>query len=242
MNMEADRFFGEISPPDLPLLRLYTWDRPTISFGCNQNPARRIDLAVCSRDRIPVVQRPTGGRELLHGHDLCYCMAMPHQVGMMALEAKEVFAMITDCLVATLAKMGITAEWRSLGLRPKAISGPCFAQTDAGEISVDGKKLVASAQRVFERCIIQEGSIPLVRPAVDLIDYLGGANKDSMRLIMNSNTGYLSEYLGQTYSTETVVELCKQAFSERFSGLAGPADELLQEFHRNNDRELWYYE
>jgi lipoyl(octanoyl) transferase len=242
MNMEADRYLGEVITPDFPVVRFYTWDKPTISFGCNQNPTKRIDLASCQRDHIPVVQRPTGGRELLHGHDLCYCVAMPHAAGTTGLQAKQIFARITDVLIAALFNMGITAEWRSLSNRPRTMPGPCFAQTDAGEITVAEKKLVASAQRVFERCTIQEGSIPLVRPIVELINYLNTPERDSMRLAMDANTAYLQEQIDGTIPIETVVEHFKLAFEKHFSSQAGPADELMEDFKRSNKSVLWYHE
>ncbi len=228
MNMEADRYFGEISPPDTPLLRLYTWDRPTISFGCNQNPGKRIDLGACERDGIPVVQRPTGGRELLHGHDLCYGVAMPQEMGIGGIEARQVFAFITDCLVAALKKLGIMAEGKGLRDRTRAVRGPCFAQIDAGEITVGGKKLVASAQRVYAGCILQQGSIPLVRPSVDLTDYLCLENKDSLEKILELNTAYLGEH--STLTLEAIAESIKEAFEEGYSGPAGSGEELLQNF------------
>ncbi len=228
MNMEGDRYFGENSPPDIPLVRLYTWDRPTISFGCNQNPGRRIDLEACERDGIPVVRRPTGGRELLHGHDLCYGVAMPQETGIGAIEARQVFAFITDSLVAALGKMGIEAEGKGLKDRTHAVRGPCFAQIDAGEITVEGKKLVASAQRVYARCIVQQGSIPLFRPAVELTDYLCLENRDSLKKALELNTAYLGEH--STSTLEAIVESFKEGFQEGFSGPAGSAEELMQNF------------
>jgi lipoate-protein ligase A len=241
MNMEADRYFGEVSPPDLPIVRLYTWDKPTISFGWNQNPAKRIDLDLCRRNGIPVVQRPTGGRELLHGHDLCYCAAMPYQDSLTAVEARKVFSSITDVFVAALTKMGLAAKWHGLENKPKTVPGPCFAQIDAGEIAVGGGKLVASAQRVFDHCIIQEGSIPLHKPSIDLIDHLCLENKESLRQMMNANTAYLSEKMGHSISADSLALSFKQAFADHYSSEPGPAEEHLADFQRNNQRILRYY-
>jgi lipoate-protein ligase A len=238
--MEADRFFGEVTPPDLPLVRFYTWDRPTISLGCNQNPVRRIELESCRQDGVPVVQRPTGGRELLHGHDLCYCVAIPNKNPVNAVEAKSVFEDITDVLVSALDEMGIAAEGKSLDNRPRTAVGPCFAQVDAGEITVKGKKLVASAQRVFRYCVIQQGSIPLFRAAIDLTDYLRLTNKEALRKALDSNTAYLNEHLEEKHSLELIIAIFRKTFTNSFSGQAGPAEELLENFKGNNYKALWY--
>ncbi len=239
--METDRFFGEVTPPDLPLVRFYTWDRPTISLGCNQNPARRIELEFCRRDCIPVVQRPTGGRELLHGHDLCYCVAMPYKNPINTVEAKRIFARITDILISALSEMGIAAEGKSLDNRPRTAVGPCFVQVDAGEITVKGKKLVASAQRIFRYCIIQQGSIPLFRPAIDLTSYLRLTNKEALQQALELNTAYLNEHLEGKHPLDWIIAIFKRVFTDSFSGPAGPTEELLENFKGNNYKALWYY-
>jgi lipoate-protein ligase A len=241
MNMEADRFFGEIAPPDLPLVRFYTWDRPTISLGYNQNPVKRIDLESCRRDGIPVVQRPTGGRELLHGHDLCYSLAMPQKSLTNGVEAKRIFASVSDILIRALGRMGVEAEWKNLDKRPKARYGPCFTQVDAGEIAVGEKKLVASAQRIFELCVIQQGSIPLIGPTVDLTNYLRQGNKESLRLTLDSTTAFLSQHVERKHTIDSVVGIFREAFVEGYSSQAGPADELFRVFDGNKCRALWYY-
>ena len=146
MNMEADRYFGEEAMLDIPFIRFYTWDRATISYGRNQNPARRIDIDLCASEGIPLVKRPTGGRELLHGHDLCYSVAWPCAAYISAVEAKNYFGFIVDALIRALRELGIDAQWNRFQGRPKIHGVPCFAQVDAGEITVHGKKLVGSAQ------------------------------------------------------------------------------------------------
>ncbi|MBM51661.1 MAG: hypothetical protein CL485_01415, partial [Acidobacteria bacterium] len=58
-------------------LRLYRWDRPTISLGYAQPHEQGIDAVVARRLGIPVVRRPTGGRAVLHADELTYALAGP---------------------------------------------------------------------------------------------------------------------------------------------------------------------
>jgi lipoyl(octanoyl) transferase len=229
-NMEIDRILGEVMPPDMPLVRFYTWDKSTISLGCNQNLSKRIDLELCAKDDIPVVMRPTGGRELLHGHDICYCVARPHEPGMTAIEAKKVFAEINNALIDALIKMGINASWGEFKSRPQAQKGPCFAQVDSGEITVGGRKLVASAQRVFSRCIIQEGSIPLTRPSIDLIKYLVLPEREILRQRIAEVSTFLYAYVDESVVISAVVDYFKASFEESFQSQAGNAESLLDTF------------
>jgi lipoate-protein ligase A len=231
--METDRYLGEVSPPPAPLLRLYTWDKPTISYGCNQNPSRRLRLELCSRDDIPVVKRPTGGRELLHGHDICYTVAWPFDNALTAVGAKKVFAAINDSLVQSLQDMGISAEWNEFKNRPRLQDGPCFAQVDSGEVTVEGKKLVASAQRVFPRCVIQQGSIPLRQPQADLLAYLNHGDRTSLAHAMETSTAFLDDCLGRDISPEALIAPFKQVFGRLFEGGAGPGEPLIEEILGN---------
>jgi lipoyl(octanoyl) transferase len=227
--MEVDRYLGEEVPPKFPILRLYTWDKPTISFGCNQNPDKRLLLELCTDDGIPVVKRPTGGRELLHGHDICYTVAWPQEKKLTAVEAKNIFALINNALVEAFSSMGIKAEWNEFRNRPRTLEGPCFAQVDTGELTVDGKKLVGSAQRLFEKCIIQQGSIPLFRPSVDLVKYLRQAEKTRIRSAMDGSATYLADCLGKEIQFESLISPFMAAFEGLFGGPSGPADSFFEE-------------
>jgi lipoate-protein ligase A len=229
-NMSADRFFGEIHPPDVPFIRLYTWDRPTISHGCNQNAARRLDIELCQKEEIPVVKRPTGGRELLHGHDLCYCAIIPRDGRITGVEAKAVFSDINEVLISALKGMGVDARWSAFQSRPKLLDGPCFVQADSGEITVNGRKLVASAQRVYERAVIQEGSIPLVRPTVDITRYLRGANGDAMRRRICEVTAVLFEELAESRTLAEVVRDFEKGFENFYGTPAATFADLLKAF------------
>ena len=56
---------GEIPPT----LRVYQWASPALTYGVNQQlPARLVDA--CAALGIPMLRRPTGGKAVLHGHDL----------------------------------------------------------------------------------------------------------------------------------------------------------------------------
>jgi lipoate-protein ligase A len=48
---------------------VYQWASPALTYGVNQQlPARLVDA--CAALGIPMLRRPTGGKAVLHGHDL----------------------------------------------------------------------------------------------------------------------------------------------------------------------------
>ncbi|GAC1655442.1 MAG: hypothetical protein NVS4B3_20190 [Gemmatimonadaceae bacterium] len=139
--------------------RVYTWSRPTLSFGRHQS-ARGIYMP----DAIDtlgygVVRRPSGGRAVLHDREVTYAVAAP-DLGQGSLS--ESYARINRLLVGALRRMGIDATVaRSTGRAPRPDGAPCFDAPTAGEIMVNGRKLVGSAQCRGAGGVLQHGSILL---------------------------------------------------------------------------------
>src|SRR4029079_14194844 len=77
-NMALDEALLErASASGSAVLRVYTWSKPTISFGRNQ-AARGTNDPRRARERgIAVVRRPTGGRSLLHHREITYSVTAP---------------------------------------------------------------------------------------------------------------------------------------------------------------------
>src|SRR6266487_245054 len=56
-----------------PTLRLYQWQPACLSLGRFQR-SREVDREACARQEITIVRRPSGGRALLHDHELTYAI------------------------------------------------------------------------------------------------------------------------------------------------------------------------
>ncbi len=231
-NMEIDRYFGESDPPEVPMVRFFTWKSPAISLGRNQDASRRLNLDRCREDDLEVVIRPTGGRELLHGHDLSYSVIWPGRFGV--LEANRLFGEINGILLNGLIEMGINASLSGISTDRRPSKGPCFVQADRGEIIAGGRKLMASAQRVFPEAVLQQGSMPLRAPRVDLAGYLARGDRSEMRKRLENSTRNLYSLIDETFSTEEIVEIFKKAFERRFGAIADAAgSELGKEIIQN---------
>src|SRR5947209_7661394 len=56
-------------------LRFYTWTEATLSLGYFQAASTRLDSA--RRAALPWLRRPSGGKTLIHHHELTYALALP---------------------------------------------------------------------------------------------------------------------------------------------------------------------
>jgi lipoate-protein ligase A len=147
------------------VLRVYGWSVPTLSFGRNQTARGGYDLQRLAERGIDVVRRPTGGRAILHDHEVTYSVVGPANV---AGDLRESYERINRLLIAAL---------RALGVDGAAVAGerarvperemeqaqpgltPCFHHPSIGEITLDGRKLVGSAQWRSDGALLQHGSI-----------------------------------------------------------------------------------
>jgi lipoate-protein ligase A len=149
-------------------LRLYSWSAPTVTLGYLQKTPGGVDLAACRDRGIPVVRRMTGGRAVLHAAELTYSVAVPLEGRWRSLSVGETFTLFCRGLIAALARLGVTAELgeargRRDGARRVGASeeGACFLLHGLPAVLVGGRKLIGSAQRRWDRCLLQHGSILL---------------------------------------------------------------------------------
>src|SRR4030088_3199366 len=56
---------------------IYSWSRPTLSFGRNQPAFGLYDLGKIGAGGIDVVRRPTGGRAILHHREVTFSVTAP---------------------------------------------------------------------------------------------------------------------------------------------------------------------
>lgn len=155
-NMAVDHALLERA---LPTLRFYRWQPACLSFGRNQPTRGLYDEAVARELNIDIVRRPTGGAAVLHAEELTYAVVAP--IGFFGGPRESYFA-INRALVSAVRRLG-GAAMLSDGVKrsPFGTVHPCFAEPAAGEVVVNGMKLVGSAQRVENRVLLQHGSILL---------------------------------------------------------------------------------
>jgi lipoate-protein ligase A len=139
------------------VFRVYAWAQPTLSFGRNQTAAGVYDAARARARGVAIVRRPTGGRALLHHREVTYSVTAPLAT---AASLRESYARINRLLVYGLQQLGVAvtgAAPRERALTPSA--APCFERPAAGELVVNGRKLVGSAQWRDDDAMLQHGSI-----------------------------------------------------------------------------------
>jgi lipoate-protein ligase A len=147
----------------LPTLRLYAWQPACLSIGYAQ-AIHDVDRTALERAGWDLVRRPTGGRAILHTDECTYAVIAPLHDPRIAGRVLTSYSRIAQALLQAVQQLGLPAhadEEYPLS-SPGVPHGPvCFETPSSYEITIDGKKLIGSAQARRKDAILQHGTFPL---------------------------------------------------------------------------------
>lgn len=141
------------------LWRLYRWNPWCLSFGRHEPAARRYDRVKIHELGLACVRRPTGGRAVWHARELTYAVAGPTPV---LGSLRQAYRSIHETLAAAVRTLCGAATLAPDRAAPGLASGACFTAPVGGEVMVDAKKVVGSAQRRGPSALLQHGSMLLL--------------------------------------------------------------------------------
>jgi lipoate-protein ligase A len=219
-NMGVDEALLASAIRGTATLRFYGWEGHWLSLGY----AQKLDagrIAACADAGVGIVRRVTGGRAVLHGGDLTYCLAAPETALPAGLRGS--YRLVADALIAGLASLGVAAGRTAA---PGGAGGSndldCFATPAEDEICVRGRKLAGSAQRRTRGGVLQHGSIRLTPdpPAVTrAVGFAPGVATSLAELGIRVQREKLQEALTAAFrkALESPLEECVLSASERRS-------------------------
>jgi lipoate-protein ligase A len=142
-----------------PSLRFYTWQPVALSVGVSQR--RRLPKAWSSLtwqgQPIELVQRPSGGRGVLHQGDLTYALITSPGTG----RREQVYRELCQFLIQGWQSLGVPLQFGQPE-RQYLRSHHCFSlATHADLVDAQGHKRIGSAQLWRDGCVLQHGSMVL---------------------------------------------------------------------------------
>jgi lipoyl(octanoyl) transferase len=192
-NMAVDEAILEAAGRQLapPTLRLYAWSPPCLSLGFSQ-PAADVDLQALNSRAWDIVRRPTGGRSILHTDELTYSVSGPYAEPRLAGSVLESYRRLSAALLEALRLLSIPAQTQPEFARSGSEqdqskkanqNGPvCFEMPSSYEITVEGKKVIGSAQSRKQDGVLQHGSLPLTGDLTRILQVLVVSNNNEDEL------------------------------------------------------------
>jgi len=174
-NMAVDEAILESvsSGESRPTLRLYAWQPACLSLGLAQ-PFEEVNTRTLANRGWDVVRRPTGGRAILHIDELTYAVVAPETEPRVTGGVLQSYLHLSVALLEALRFIGLNPkanenESRSNAEKPNPV---CFEVPSNYEITVNGRKLIGSAQARRKEGVLQHGALPLHGDLTRVIDAL----------------------------------------------------------------------
>jgi lipoate-protein ligase A len=224
-NMQRDRELLELSVNlNAPILRIYSWDKPTITLGKMQKTEEVLNTAFCKQEAVYFCSRPTGGRAVYHIDDLTYSFVFPISLKKeFGATVSQTYKIIAESLSCGLAKVEIKTELSTREVNREAAKKeaklPCFTAPAKQEILVNFKKLIGSAQLRTKTGVLQHGSIPLSSKFRELPLYENCNVEEQQKRMRELCSGAISldEITDKHMRLETISEAIITGFSEQLN-------------------------
>jgi lipoate-protein ligase A len=204
-----------------PTIRIYGWNPPAVSLGYFQKAENAVDLDACRRCGVDVVRRLSGGRAVLHYHELTYSVICREGISPLGSSVLETYKTISECLISTLEGLSLQVQWvasrdKHTGAQEKDKTASCFSSPSWYEITVEGKKICGSAQKRGDGVLLQHGSL--------LIDYdpellgevlLSRKSEEEFLTEIRSSTTAINQHLAQKIDFDQLKELVLNSFEDQ---------------------------
>lgn len=205
-----------------PTLRLYSWNPPCLSLGHAQ-PFKDVDVERLKSRGWDVVRRVTGGRAILHTDELTYSVTGSADDPILAGGVLESYNRLSKALLHAVRALSLPVEvkeYESVGHASSVTNPVCFEVPSTYEITVNGKKLIGSAQARKKEGVLQHGSLPLTGDLTRICDALIFENESARntakdRLLARATT------VETVIGVETAWETAAQAFVRGFEAELG---------------------
>jgi len=218
-----------------PTLRLYAWQPPCLSLGYAQ-PFADVNLEALAAQGWDVVRRPTGGRAILHADELTYAVIAPQDHPIVSGSVLESYRRISQALLNALQYLGIPARADREYEAIEQNGAVCFEVPSNYEITVNGKKIIGSAQARRMQGVLQHGSFPLFGDLTRILKVLnhsgapGDLAESARRLLDHATTA--EAVLQRPLSWDEAAQAFARAFAETFSLRLQQSDPSLYELQR----------
>ena len=153
LNMAMDEALLAAGGP-LPILRVYRWSVPAVSFGYFL-PVASARAAAGER---PLVRRWTGGGIVEHGRDFTWSLVVPPGSPVHRLRPHATYGALHGALVLALGRAGIAATQVPLET-PAPAGGLCMQAPAPGDVLFRGIKIAGAGQRRTRCGLLHQGTV-----------------------------------------------------------------------------------
>ena len=187
-HMGLDAFLSE-KVLDEPVLRVYRFPDPTVTFGFRQEMSQCLLPGAVERYSLNLSRRRSGGKAILHHRGLTYSLVIPRKL--MNGDVLNSYRKICDPLYRALKSWNPSLEFDCLQGTAYKDNPVCFLESSVESFSIGGKKVVGSAQRRTRNNILQHGEIQLFSPNISGSEIFRTSNPSECLKLDELKQGFL---------------------------------------------------
>jgi lipoate---protein ligase len=160
-----------------PILHLYDWPGPTITYGHFIKIKKYLNLKEVEQRNIHLAKRPTGGGIVFHLGDLSFSFFLPSSHRAYSRQPLDNYQFVNQKILSVLDSLIENTALLSLTFEDKKVvnndcSSFCMARPTKYDVFFQGKKVGGAAQRNKKQGYLHQGMIKIVDRDQDLVEKL----------------------------------------------------------------------
>ena len=213
VHMQKDaQLLQELQDRTIPLLHLYAWQAPSITYGYFAPIWDLVDQEKVIQRGIDIAKRPTGGGVLFHEDDFSFSLLIPHTHPIYSKNTEENYfwinSVVKEALYQLLGKEALTLSADTAYKRTNPHMSFCYATPTKYDILIGGKKVGGAAQRNTKHGLLHQSSIFFTRA-----DFAKGVTKKKAFMMMEKNSIGLFSSPIKAFLREKFTDLLIKGFS-----------------------------
>jgi lipoate-protein ligase A len=190
-----------------------------LSLGYGQQ-AQEIDWDAIGLRGWQVVRRMTGGRAILHTDELTYSVTLPLDHPLAQGDVVQSYRTISSALLRALVYFGAHPAAEPSQTTEPHRDPVCFEMPSHYEITVEGRKLIGSAQARKHGGLLQHGTLPLhgdLGRICDVLVYVDAGAREAAKARLSGRAVTLETVLGQVVDWKVAADAVVAGFRETFA-------------------------
>lgn len=175
-NMEYDaRLLAELGERERPILHLYGWKRPSVTYGHFIHPEQVINLPEAEKAGLDLARRPTGGGVVFHLWDLAFSVLIPAKCSLFSVNTLDNYGLVNRVVQEVVKDfLGLQTSLTPIDAATAHASCAnfCMARPTKYDVMLEGKKIAGAAQRKTKDGFLHQGTIALIPPDLELLSKL----------------------------------------------------------------------
>jgi lipoate-protein ligase A len=222
--MEKDAaLLSQISQNQVPMIHLYEWKTPCLTFGYFTNPLKYLNGENLEKFGIEMARRPTGGGIIFHLSDFAFSVLVPSKHPFYSSNTLQCYRCINE-------KVALAVEECCL-YSPTLLESDCNVKEQCGtfcmeratvyDLIFEGKKVGGAAQRKSKNGLLHQGSLSLTMPPFEVLREVFIDGEEKIASIRQNSFYLLGDHVDESGLSEGRSKLRKALIANLCFAAAG---------------------